>query len=79
MHAININDTYQVEIVATEEKELRQVQTDGGKLIASLTLPQNPNRLRNYVTQYHMIQYLMLGSDCPLSKNSKVVRGAFWR
>lgn len=51
MHAINNNDTYQVEIVATEEKELRQVQTDGGKLIASLTLPQKTDRLRNYVTQ----------------------------
>lgn len=52
MDAINNNDTYQEEIVATEEKELRQVQTGGGKFMASLTCPPKPNnRLRNYVTQ----------------------------
>lgn len=49
MHAINNNDAYQVEVVATEIKELRQVQTDGEKLIASLTLPQKT--LRNYIAQ----------------------------
>lgn len=48
MHAINNNDAYQ-EVVATEIKELRQVQTDGEKLIASLTLPKKT--LRNYIAQ----------------------------